>query len=347
MKKIILTTMLAALVVLGMAGCGGGSAKETVNVYNWGEYIDKDVLKQFEEETGIHVVYDTFVTNEDLYVKMKQDTSAFDVVVPSDYMIDRFIQEDLIQPLDVAKIPNREKINTEFFQDMSFDSEGKYSVPYLWGTLGIVYDKTKVEGTPDSWNVLWDAKYEKEIIMMDSMRDSIGLSLARLGHSMNSRDEGELEAARQALLDQKPLVYAYRLDETKDMMVAGEAAMAVMYSGDAYVALEENENLSYFVPKEGSNLWIDAMVIPKGAKNVENAHKFIDFMTRPDIAAKNAKFIGYSVPIPEAVDLLPQEMKDSEVAYPKNLESMKLEVFNDPTDILATYDRIWTDIISQ
>lgn len=342
MKKFIAIIMMAFM----LTACGGAN-EEVVNVYNWGEYIDADVLAQFEEETGISVVYDTFVTNEDLYVKMSNDSSQFDVVIPSDYMIDRFIKEDLVQPLDLSKIPNQAKIDTTFFQDMTFDAEGKYSVPYMWGTLGIVYNKNNVKEEPTSWDVLWDPQYEGRIIMMDSVRDTLGASLVREGFSMNSRNIDELEQAKQSLIDQKPLVYAYRLDETKDMMVAEEADLAIMYSGDAYVAIQENENLGYAIPQEGSNLWIDAMVIPKEAKNVENAHKFIDFMTRPDVAAKNAEYIGYSIPIPEGVALLPEEMQNSPVAYPDNLAEMKLEVFNDPSDILAEYDRIWTDIISQ
>ncbi len=333
------------LLMLGLTACGGN--KEVVNVYNWGEYIEKDVLEEFEKETGIEVVYDTFVTNEDLYVKMKNDSTQFDVVVPSDYMIDRMIKEELVQPIDAAKVPNKAKIDTTFFKDMTFDAEGKYSVPYMWGTLGIVYNKTAVTEAPTSWNVLWDPAYSGRIIMMDSVRDTMGIALTRLGYSMNTRDEKQLEEAKQSLIEQKPLVYAYRLDETKDMMIQEEADLAIMYSGDAYVALAENENLGYVIPQEGSNLWIDAMVIPTGAKNIENAYKFIDFMSRPDIAAKNAEYIGYSIPIPEGVALLPEEMKNSEVAYPKDLNAYKLEVFNDPSDILDVYDQMWTDIISQ
>lgn len=336
--------LLFVLLTLLLTACGGND--NVVNVYNWGEYIDTEVLRQFEDETGITVVYDTFVTNEDMYVKMKNDSSQFDVVIPSDYMIDRMIKEDMVQPLDASKIPNRGKVNTEFFSDMTFDADGTYSVPYMWGTLGIVYDKTKVSPAPTSWDVLWDPQYEGRIVMMDSVRDTLGIALVRLGYSMNARDEAQLEEAKNTLIEQKPLVYAYRLDETKDMMVQSESDLAVMYSGDAYVALSGNENLEYVVPEEGSNLWIDGMVITKDAKNVDNAHAFINFMTRPDIAAKNAEYIGYSIPIPEGVELLPEEMRNSHVAYPENLEAMQLEVFNDPSDILEVYDRIWTDIIS-
>lgn len=282
--------LLFVLLTLLLTACGGND--NVVNVYNWGEYIDTEVLRQFEDETGITVVYDTFVTNEDMYVKMKNDSSQFDVVIPSDYMIDRMIKEDMVQPLDASKIPNREKVNTEFFSDMTFDADGTYSVPYMWGTLGIVYDKTKVSPAPTSWDVLWDPQYEGRIVMMDSVRDTLGIALVRLGYSMNARDEAQLEEAKNTLIEQKPLVYAYRLDETKDMMVQSESDLAVMYSGDAYVALSGNENLEYVVPEEGSNLWIDGMVITKDAKNVDNAHAFINFMTRPDIAAKNAEYIG-------------------------------------------------------
>lgn len=342
MKK-ILAVLLLSLVLL--TGCGGSSSGEVVNVYNWGEYIDKSILDDFEKETGIKVKYDTFVTNEDLYVKLKKGGDAYDVIIPSDYMIERMIKEDLLQPLDKSKINTIENIDPDLM-NMSYDPESKYSVPYLWGTLGIVYNKSTVKDTVDSWDILWDENYKNEIVMLESSRDSIGIALLRLGYSLNTKNEAELEEAKQLLIEQKPLVMAYQVDQTKDLIVGEEAELAVMYSGDAYDAVRQNENLDYAVPKEGSNLWFDSMVIPANAKNVENAHKFIEYIGKPEVAAKLADFVGYSTPNLPARNLLEDDMKNSPIVFPE-LDKLKLEVFNDPGETIVLYDKIWTDVISE
>lgn len=346
MKKIKSLIILTLVLAIGIVASGCGEKKPTLNVYNWGDYIDKSVIKDFEEEYGMKVVYDTFETNEDLYVKIKQGSSDYDVVIPSDYMIERMIREDMLVKLDKNNVPNLNKVDEQFF-NLEFDPNNDYSVPYMWGTVGIIYNKTMVSDPVDSWDILWNSKYENEIFMLNSQRDTIAVSLIRLGHSMNTRSESELEEAKAELIKQKPLVRAYLGDEVKDAMVGEEAAMAVVWSGDAIAMIRQNPDLDYIIPKEGTNLWFDSMVIPKTTKNKDGAEKFIDFMSRPDISARNTDYIGYSTPIPEAVEILPDDIKNSKVAYPSEAEIENTEVFKDPLDIIKIYDRIWTEITAE
>ena len=344
-NKLIILALVLMMVVTVVAGCG--EKKPSINVYNWGDYIDESVLDDFEEEYGIKVNYSTFATNEDLYVKLKQGGESFDVIFPSDYMIERMIREGMLAKIDMNKVPNIKNVD-EDFMNLDYDPNNEYSVPYMWGTVGIVYNKTMVDDVVDSWDILWNEKYKDQIIMLNSQRDTIAVALLKLGYSLNSRNIDELEEAKAELLKQRPLVWAYQGDEVKDTMVGGEAALAVVWSGDAVAIMRENPDLDYAIPKEGTNLWFDSMVIPANAKNKEGAELFINFLCRPDIAARNADYIGYSTPIPEAVDMLPEEIRNSKVAYPSDefLDSVKLEVFKDPMDIITEYDRIWTEVMS-
>ncbi|NMA48233.1 MAG: ABC transporter substrate-binding protein [Tissierellia bacterium] len=342
-KRVILLIVFTLMLASILTACG--ESKPRLNVYNWGEYINTDVLDIFEEETGIRVVYDTYATNEDLYVKMKQGGSSYDVVFPSDYMIERMIREDLLSEIDLKNIPMIEGVDRKFL-DLDYDPENLYSVPYMWGTVGIIYNTTMVDRDLSAWADLWDKEFAGEVIMLNSQRDTLAVALKKLGYSMNTRSVEELEEAKKELIAQKPLVYAYLGDEVKDVMIGGEASIAVVWSGDAAAMIEEDPNLKYVIPTEGTNLWFDAMVIPKNAENKEDAEKFINFMTRPDIAAMNADYIGYSSPIPEAIKLLPEEVQNSEVAYPSDEKLENTEIFMDPKDIIGEYDRIWTEITS-
>ncbi len=344
-NRIAVLVLVIIMTTVFLVGCG--EKKPSINVYNWGDYIDESVLKDFEKEFGIKVNYSTFATNEDLYVKLKQGGESFDVIFPSEYMIERMIREGMLAKINFDNIPNIKNID-ERFLNLESDPNNEYSVPYMWGTVGIIYNKTMVDDKVDSWNILWNEKYKDQIIMLNSQRESLAVALLKLGYSMNSRNLDELEAAKQELLKQRPLVWAYQGDEVKDTMIGGEAALAVVWSGDAVAMMRENPDLDYAIPKEGTNLWFDSMVIPANAKNKEGAELFINFLCRPDIAARNAEYIGYSTPIPEARELLPEELKNSPVAYPSDefLNSIKLEVFKDPMDIITEYDRIWTEVIS-
>ncbi len=342
-KKSVL--FLVVILVLGIITAGCGDNRPSINVYNWGDYIDKDVIKEFEKEYNIKVNYSMFATNEDLYVKLKQGGSSYDVIFPSDYMIERMIDEDMLEKINFNNVPNLNNVDEKFF-NLDFDPNNEYSVPYMWGTVGIIYNKTMVDDVVDSWDILWNEKYKDQIIMLNSQRDTLAVALLKLGYSMNTRDVNELEEAKQELIKQRPLVYAYQGDEVKDTMVGGEAALAVVWSGDAVAMIRDNPDLEYVIPKEGTNLWFDSMVIPSTTKNKEGAEAFINFMCRPDIAAKNTDYIGYSTPIPEAIEMLPDDIKNSKVAYPSDEEIENTEIFKDPMDIIQEYDRIWTEVLS-
>ena len=274
-------------------------------VYNWGEYIDESVIEDFEKETGIHVVYDLFETNEEMYPVIEAGGVAYDVVCPSDYMIQKMIENDLLAEIDFDNIPNIDQIDPEYMErSKAFDPENKYSVPYTWGTVGILYNDKRLEELgvepPDSWLDLWDERLAGEILMQDSVRDAFMCALKPLGYSLNSTDPNELEQAKDMLIAQKPLVQAYVIDQVRDKMLGEEAAMGVIYSGEMLYLQELAEgkdfNLEYVIPKEGTNLWIDSWVIPKNAKNKENAEKWIDFLCRPDIAKRNFEYITYATP---------------------------------------------------
>ena len=333
MKKYysILTITCAFLLVFALGGCGGskgGDAGE-LRVYNWGEYIDPDVIEEFQKETGIKVIYDEFETNEIMYAKLAQDNSAYDILCPSDYMISKLIEQDMLSELDYSKIPGaKENIGAEYWEESKgFDPEGKYSVPYCWGTVGILYNKTMVDDVVDSWEILWDEKYAGSILMQDSVRDAFMIPLMMKGYSMNTLNENELDEATQMLIDQKPLVQAYVIDQVRDKMIGDEAALGVIFSGEAIFTQRENENLEYVIPKEGTNVWIDSWVMTRDAKNKENAYRWIEFMSRPDIALKNFEFITYSTPNTAARDLIEdEEIKNSEIAFP-NLDNYKLETY--------------------
>lgn len=326
------------------------SGTNQVIVYNWGEYLDPEVITLFEKETGINVVYEEFETNEIMYPKVQSGAIAYDVVCPSDYMIQRMIENDLLAELNFDNIPNVKNIGQEYFkQSRQFDSENKYSVPYCWGTVGILYNKTMVDEPIDSWSVLWDEKYKDNILMQDSVRDAFALALKYKGHSLNSTDLDELEEAKELLIEQKPLVQAYVIDQVRDKMIGNEAAIGVIYSGEAIYTQLENPNLEYVIPKEGSNVWIDSWVIPKNAKHKENAEAFINFLCRPDIAKMNFDYITYSTPNTAARELIEDPaIRNSKIAFPDASELERCETFQflgDKND--AIYNKLWREIKSQ
>ena len=321
MKNHFISKLLLTFTALGiLTGCGNtnDSASNKLYVYNWGEYIDEEVIEQFEEETGIDVIYDMFETNEIMYAKLAQDPSAYDVICPSDYMIQKLIENDMLKELNFANIPNSVNIGEQYFeQSRDFDPENKYSVPYCWGTVGILYNKTMVDDVVDSWDILWNPKYNGQILMQDSVRDALMVSLIRNGYSLNTTNPDEIAVATKDLIDQKPLVQAYVVDQVRDKMIGEEAALGVIFSGEAIYTARENPDLVYVVPKEGTNVWIDSWVITKESKHTENAEKWIDFMCRPDIALKNFEYITYSTPNVAAQELIEdEEIKNSKVAFP-------------------------------
>lgn len=353
MKKLFCFTLsLCAAFSLTLTGCGNSGSGENgeVIVYNWGEYIDPETITMFEEETGIKVVYDEFETNEVMYPKVEAGATAYDVICPSDYMIQKMIDNDLLAEINFDNVPNSKNIGEQYFeQSREFDPENKYSVPYCFGTVGILYNKTMVDEPVDSWSILWDEEYKDNILMQDSVRDAFMVALKLNGFSMNSLDEKELETAKNSLIEQKPLVQAYVIDQVRDKMIGNEAAIGVIYSGEAIYTQRENPDLEYVIPKEGTNVWIDSWVIPKNAPNKENAEKFIDFMCREDIALMNFEYITYSTPNAAAQALIEDEdVKNSEIAFPDLSQYDNLETFHylgEEGDEL--YNNLWKEVKAQ
>ena len=373
MKKKVFAISMAGLTAASalLSGCGASGNTGTsgtdsaasgsadggeLYVYNWGEYIDEDVISQFEDETGITVVYDLFETNEEMYPVIEADAVNYDVVCPSDYMIQKMRENDLLAELNFDNIPNIDQIDPAYMEmSQAFDPENKYSVPYCWGTVGILYNTKLLDElgvpAPTKWADLWDERLSGEILMQDSVRDAFMVALKKDGCSMNSESKDELEQAKQELIDQKPLVQAYVIDQVRDKMIGGEAAVGVIYSGEMLYIQDEVANLGldydleYVIPEEGTNLWLDSWVIPKNAKNKENAEKWIDFMCRPEIAKANFEYITYPTPNRGAFELLDEEMQNNKAVFP-DIDSLKdSEVYKylgDDTD--AIYNELWKEV---
>ena len=354
--QIIVGRVLPVLMVVVIAG--GGiyygranltSGTEQVIIYNWGEYIDPEVLDMFEEETGIQVIYEEFETNEIMYPKIQSGAIAYDLVCPSDYMIQKMIQNDLLQPLNFDNIPNAKNIGQVYYEkSRQFDPDNQYSIPYCWGTVGILYNTKMVEEPIDSWTVLWDTQYKDNILMQDSVRDAFAVALKTLGYSLNSTSIHELTQAKDLLVQQKPLVQAYVIDQVRDKMIGNEAAIGVIYSGEAIYTQTENPDLAYVVPKEGSNMWIDSWVMPKNAPNKENAEKFLDFLCRPEIALMNFEYITYSTPNEKARELIEDPaIRNSEIAFPVDSILSRCETFTYlGEDADEVYNQLWREVKS-
>ena len=339
---------LILCILIAFSACAMGSASasaEELTVFNWFDYIDPAVIDLFEDETGITVKYVNFTTNEEMYTKLEAGAGTYDVIFPSEYMIERMIAHDMLEELDLSAMPNFANV-MDRLKDPSYDPGNRFSVPYMWGTLGYLYNSEMVDEELTSWSALFDEKYAGNVIMMNSMRDSIGLALKYLGYSMNTRSEAELNEAKDLLIKQKQdkIQCGYLLDETKDKMVGGEAAIGVVYSGDAQYAIEKNENLVYVVPEEGSNIWVDGMCIPKGSKNVEAAQQFIDFMCREDVAAMNFDYIYYCSPVQAVVDGLDEEEAAQSTINPSEDVVSRCEYFNDVEDVMSLYENVWMEI---
>ncbi len=351
-KRVIPALLVLAVTAGGIyySFQGQKKSKQKVIVYNWGEYLDPEVITMFEEETGIDVIYEEFETNEIMYPKVQSGAIAYDVVCPSDYMIQKMLDNGLLAEINFDNVPNLKNIGQRYMdKSREFDPENKYSVPYCWGTVGILYNKTMVDEPIDSWSILWDDKYRDNILMQDSVRDAFGVTLKYLGYSLNSTDLDELTEAMNLLIVQKPLVQAYVIDQVRDKMIGNEAAIGVIYSGEAIYTQNENPDLEYVIPKEGSNIWIDSWVIPKNAEHKENAEAFINFLCRPDIALMNFDYITYSTPNTAARELIEDEdIRNSKIAFPDDSELEHCETFHylgDEAD--AVYMDLWNKVKSK
>jgi len=346
-KKIIASIISAVFMTTLFVGCSTKNKQEqvTINFFNWAENIPDEVISDFEKETGIKVVQDTYANMGEMYAKLSSGAVQYDLAVPSDYMVDRLRKEDRLEKIDYSNIPNFDKID-DSFKGKSIDPKNEYSVPYMSGTIGILYNKDLVKGKIDSWNSLWDPQYKKSVFMLDDMRDALGVSLKRLGYSINSTNPEEINKAKDELikLDTSGNLLAYGDDDLLDKMVAGEAALCVLWSGEGLNLADEHENLEFVVPKEGADFWVDSLVIPKGAKHKKEAEMFINYLCSKDPALKIAEEIGYTTPQKEAKEAQEDHVKNNPNAYmPKEVVD-KCETYEYLGDKLKLYDEAFTKV---
>lgn len=382
MKRFLVILTLLAL-VLSMSGCGAPSAEDerpskdeileefgldpelfsdydydrlygqeiTLNVANWGEYMSinddetVDVNDVFEALTGIEVNYKTYASNETLYSKLLSGGATYDIVIPSDYMISKMISEGMLQKLDWENIPNVSNIMPSFL-NAQYDPDDEYSVPYLWGTVCIIYNTTMVDDEIDSWGALWDEKYAGNILMFNNPRDAFGIAQAYLGYSLNTENHAELDRCFDLLRQQKEIVQGYVMDEIFDKMEGGSAAIAPYYAGDAVTMCDDNPDLAYVIPKEGTNWFVDAICIPTTAENKEAAEMYINFLCEAEIALANCDYVGYSTPNSAAYNLLDDDVKADEKRYPPDeFLAEHTEVFVNLSDDANAYmQSLWNQL---
>ena len=356
-KKRLLSLSLAALLCIpSFAGCfttkaAAADTGVTINVYNWGQYISDgtdgylDVNAAFTEATGIQVNYMTFDTNESLYTKLKTGGSSYDIIVPSDYMAGRLIDEGLVQKLDFSNIPNYQYIN-EAYKNTAYDPDNEYSVPYTWGTVGVIYNKKYVdEADIGSWDLLWNDKYAGKILMFDNNRDAFAIAESRLGYSLNTTDSVALTACAELLKQQKPVVQQYVMDQIFDKMTREEAWIAPYYAGDYLTMLEDNPDLGFYFPEEGFNLFIDCMMIPSNAEHKAEAEAYINFLLSPEVCGENLDYLGYSATEDAAKEYMDPEMATNDVAYPSAETLARSESFLYlSTETNQLMDSLWLDV---
>lgn len=341
MKKIVTLILIAVLALIPLAGCGGSG--EVLYVYNAGEYMDTTLNDEFTAKTGIRVVYDTFDTNESMYALLKGGNVHYDVVIPSDYMVGKMLKEDMLRKLDMSKIPNYANI-MDTFKNLPYDAENAYSVPYLWGVLGIIYNTEMVKEEVTSWDILWDSRYEGNILMIGNQRDAVAIALKKLGYSINSTTEAEILGAGSELKKQKSILQGYFNDQMYNKLEGESAAMGAYYSGDAMVMMQSNDKLAFAIPQEGSNFYVDAMCIPTCAQNVDAAHQYINFMLEAESNKRNVEEVCGYTPNAETFKLLEAEGSDMAV-YPSEELMAKNELYIVlPDNINELYNQVWTEL---
>ena len=356
-NKLIVLCLIGAFIISSLSACSQDSDSQeqqssgkTLTVLNYGKYFEEEVLKEFEKRTGIDVKYEEYVSPEEMYTKYKAGAIDYDVICTSEYIIQKLISEGEVLEHDYSSLSNYNNLDTDILKmAQSYDPNNRYTVPYFYGTLGICYDTTKVsEEEVSSWNCLWDPAHKNEIIMMNSVRDSFAPALKSLGYSLNDTNEQHLAEALKLLDKQYPIVYAYFVDEIADEMIAGNAHMSLVYSGEAASAMDYNEDLAYVVPKEGSNLWIDSWFIPKTCKNEQAALEFIDFLCDAEMGMLNFDYVYYASPLLSVIDELDEETLSNEAIFPSKDTLEKCEIFTAITDDKAAYlNYLWQVLKSQ
>lgn len=354
MKRIV-AILFAVVLVLSMAvpalaADASNLAGTTINVYNWGEYISDgsegsmDINAEFTKRTGIKVNYNNYDTNENMYAKLKSDGVSFDIVIPSDYMIERLIDEDMLQKIDFSNIPNYKYIDAEY-KGLYFDPKDEYSVPYNVGMVGLIYNTKMVKEAPTSWDVMWDEQYKGKVLMFDNPRDAFGIAQKLLGQSFNTTDEAEWRAAADKLKAQKPILQGYVMDDIFRKMESGEAAIAPYYAGDFITMHNNNPDLAFVYPQEGVNIFVDSICIPKNAKNKAAAEAYINFLLDPDIAVENANYLGYATPNTAVLTREDYELKGNAYLYPEDQQMPKTEYFyNLPQKTLTLMTDLWSEL---
>lgn len=318
--------------------------EKVLNIYNWTEYMPEDILRDFEREYGVKINYDTYSSNEELLAKLQAGgLGLYDLIVPSDYMVEIMIKQDLLEPLDHRKLPNL-KYLAEEFRNPSYDPGNRYSVPYMWGTTGLAYNKKYVQPEPDSLAVFWDPRYAGKIVLVDDSREVVGIALQLLGYSKNDTDPAHLEQAKQKLLELAPRVKAYDSDNPKALLISEEVWLGWVWNAEAVLAAKENPDIAYVLPKEGGSVWIDNMAIPKKAPHPGWAHVFINYLYRPEVAARLAEAFPYGTPNAEALPLLPEEIRNNPAVYPPPEALRRAEYTKDVGEAAALFDRIFTEM---
>jgi spermidine/putrescine transport system substrate-binding protein len=330
----------------GGGGGGGGSEEKVLNLYNWADYVAENTIPNFEKQTGIQVTQDNFSSNEELLAKLQAGGTGYDVIVPSDYMVDIMIKSDLLQPLDMSKIPNFKNVGANF-KGLSYDPNNEYSVPYQWGTTGILYNKKEVGEVDGTWDVMWDERFSGKISMLNDSRETIGAALYRMGESVNTKDTATLEKAGSELEKQKPLLRGYfDSTEARPLVQNGDLLLGHVFSGDAFLAMSENEDLGYIIPKPAATRWTDNMSIPNGAQHPDNAHKFINYILGAKAGAELSNYTYYNTPNAAALPMIDDALKKLPGYELSDSDIKRLEVIEDPGEATRDYERIFTQVKS-
>ena len=345
--KLLNLSICILMISIFFVGCSKNTDSEEINFFNYGENIDEETLKEFEKEYGIKVNVETFDDMEAMYQKVKSGGTKYDVILVSDAIMPRMINENLLQKLNKDNIPNISQMDEEYL-NLDMDPGNEYSVPYMFGTVGLIYNKDVVKVKVDSWDILWNEKYKDKVFMFDTYRDTLGVALKKLGYSLNTTNEKEIKEAEELLLKQRELVNPiYGVDNGTVMIPAGESDINMIWSGEGLNLQDEYPNLEYVVPKEGANFWIDSLCIPSNATNVEGAEKFINFVSDKESALRIADEIGYTTPNKEARLEQPKEVRDNPNAYMTKEVMDRCEIYVDlPKDVKRLYDDAWLNIKS-
>ncbi len=349
-RRILLTififgALFLVLLFLGLFLDNGRGSEKEVRVYSYGDYVDPAVVEDFEKETGIKVILDTFDTNEEMYPVIKNHAGVYDVICPSDYMVERLRKEGLLQKIDYSKIPNVKYIGERYLKiaDGSYDPGNQYSVPYQFGVAGIMYNTKKIpKGSITSWSDLWNPKYRGKMLMQDSLRDTLMVGLKLHGHSLNSAREADLKEAVDSLIDQKKLVYKFANDSARDLLIGGSADLGVVWNGEVLYSRDLNPDLDFVIPKEGTELFVDNWCIPENAFHKENAEKWINYLCRPEVAKKNFDYLTYTTPNEAARKMLPAEVRNDPAIFVPSSALEKSEVLRElGSEANDLYSRYW------